>query len=278
MTDPKRIALNNWFLVKEPKPPVLSVGCGGLLLLGGLCMGFSVGKAAVEQFVNENAVQLGAARAVDASMGAICGLTPVLIPLAVVLFALWNYRRDRSAFAARVSDSDADAIIADDLAGLSARSFARFGVGADVAKTTVMLTGPRLWNSSDTQAVRSRKGGDDVVRHTPVSVMVTHFCPQTLLVYTGTLDLLTGNVHGESTQELAYADVVSIGVQSRASASGPAEPLETVEIVTSKGAAASIVTRDPALLATAGGGRVRVEATESALQRMRDALRGAKVG
>lgn len=61
----------------------------------------------------------------------------------------------------------------------------------------------------------SRLGKDGILRFTPIAVTVINYTRDQILAYQSAVDLMTGNRINESTVEVFYQDIVSLGTQRK---------------------------------------------------------------
>lgn len=184
----------------------------------------------------------------------------------------------------RPSDAEMDAWLEDDLRALHPRALSKTGTDpSDLVADPVMVTGPRLWNIAN--AYRAfRKGKDNILRFTPVSVTIINFTAHQLIVYECVLDLTTGNALNENTDEYFYRDVVavatktkSVSVQMQDGTTLQLDAAEMFQLTTSGGTYVEVLLRSPKVIQMMGGdGDIPTTRAERAIQSVRKMLREKK--
>jgi hypothetical protein len=206
------------------------------------------------------------------------GLGLVLIGVGVWGLVDWNKKPN---------DAQMDAWLDEELKVLHGKALSKTGTDpSELVGEPVMVTGPRFWNVAGAE-VAFKKGKDNVLRFTPVGVTVLNFTPNQLIAYSAALDLTTGNILNESTDEYFYRDVVSVSTKTKrmnvqASGTGALKgglqlnDAETFELTTSGGTSIEVLLRDPSLIEKMGGGDIPTTRAEKAIQTVRKMLREKK--
>ena len=252
--DEKRSQIIKWFDVPKPSFPVFPALIGVLFALCG-----------------------GGALANDSGAA---GAVPLLIGLAAIGGAWAVYSSRSSAYNARPSDQEMDAWIEEDLKAMDRQALNKTGLD-EVVGDAVVITGPRFWDVS--AAIKYRKGGDGVLRFSPMNVTVLNFTKDQVVAYSCALDLTTGKPLNEGTDEYFYKDVVSVSTKTKSvtyntSTMGTLQltSAETFELTTSGGTSISVVLRDPSLVQRMGGGEIPNTRAEKAIATVRKMLREKK--
>ena len=201
------------------------------------------------------------------------------IGLLVVLF--FGASAQKAAQAA--ADARLDAWLEEDLQKLSKTSLTKLATeGSDLVSDPVQITGPRLWDTGGA-TVLFRKGQDNRLRFTPVSVSIIHFTQNQLLAYECVFDSTTGRPLNERTEEYFYKDVVAVSTKSesrtvKSAALGTLQltAAETFTLTTAGGTSLSVVLSDPSLIAKMGGGEIPTSRAEKAVLAVRKMLRDKK--
>lgn len=207
------------------------------------------------------------------------GLGLVLIGLGIwALVEDWTKKPD---------DAQMDAWLEEDLREAHRKALSKTGTDAsELVAEPVTVTGPRFWDTAGAEWA-FKKGKDEKLRFTPVSVTVLNFTPNQLISYSAALDLTTGNALSESTDEYFYRDVVSVSTKTRSitvHGTGKGEfsgvqqlnEAETFELTTSGGTSIQVFLRDPSLIKKMGGGSISTSSAEKAIQPVRKMLREKK--
>ena len=182
------------------------------------------------------------------------------------------------------TDQQMDEWLEEDLCQLTKKALNKTGTDeSELVAESVQVTGPRLWDVGGA-SVFWKKGGDGVLRFTPVGVSVISFTQNQLVGYTCTLDRTTGNTLNENTDEYFYRDVVSVATKTESktvqiqgiSSSVQMNAAESFTLTTSGGTSLSVVLRDPTLIEKMGGGEIPNTRAEKAIQTVRKMLREKK--
>lgn len=179
----------------------------------------------------------------------------------------------------RPSDAQIDSWIEEDIAGLQVKALARSGHDqAELVGETAIITGPKLWDVGNA-VVGYRKGQDNILRFTPLSVTVLNFTQNQLTTYQAVLDLRTGNTLNESTDEFFYRHIVSAATKSESFNVNFGQEMlqlktaESFELTTAGGNSIKVFLRDPVLIEKLGGGQIPTTRAERALATVRKMLR-----
>jgi hypothetical protein len=218
------------------------------------------------------------------------GLGIVLIGLGIWGLVAWSKKPD---------DAQMDAWLEEDLKELHRKALSKTGTDvSDLVGEPVMVTGPRFWDVGGAE-VAFKKGKDNVLRFTPVDVIVLNFGRDQLVAYQTALDLKTGNALNESTDEYFYKDVVSVstktesktvqfstngafkggikgGLAGAIKGSIQLNAAEQFVLTTSGGTHIDVVLRAPELIKQMGGGDIPTTRAEKAIQTVRKMLREKK--
>jgi len=189
-----------------------------------------------------------------------------------------------AAWSKRPTDAQMDAWLDEDLRMLHPRVLAKTGTDpSELVAEPVMVTGPKLWENA--YAHRGfKRGKDNVLRFTPVSVTVINFTAHQLIVYACVLDLTTGNPLNENTDEYFYRDVVSVSTKTK-SFSVPMrdgtilqiDAAEMFQLTTSGGTSVEVLLRAPKIIQMMGGnGDIPTTRADKAIQSVRKMLREKK--
>ena len=146
----------------------------------------------------------------------------------------------------------------------------------------VVVTGPRIGNTGGAPFLY-KKGKDGRLRFTPINVTVLHMTQNQLVSYQACLDLTTGNLLNESTDEYFYKDIVSVAtktisqtVETEKFGTVQLDAAETFVLTTSGGTSVETMLRDPKIIQLMGGGDIPTTDAEKAIQAIRKMLREKK--
>lgn len=208
------------------------------------------------------------------------GFGLVLIAIGIIIIVSWSMRKPQ-----RPSDSEMDGYIADDLSMAKDKSLQKASIDeSELVGESVIVTGPRFWDTGGAEFL-FRKGEDNILRFSPISVTVLHMTQNQVVSYQCCLDLTTGNYLNEGTDEYFYKDVVSVATKTD-SKTVPTDKFGTIQLnareafvlTTSGGTAIEVVLKDPKLIEMMGGGNIPTTAAEKAIQVVRKMLREKKQG
>ncbi len=215
-----------------------------------------------------------------------------VIPIALGIWGIYSYYQ-------KASDAQMDACIREDMKNLQTRALAKTGIDAsEIVAECVTVYGPRFWKIGGAE-IGIKKGNDGVVRFMPIGVTVINFTAHQLVAYQCALDLTTGNVLSESTDEYFYRDIVSVSTKSESRTYTQGEigtelpkgllkglmtdgklqfnAADMFVLTTSGGSRIEVVLRDPQLIKSAGGGSIPTEMADKAVQAVRKMLREKKI-
>ncbi len=182
------------------------------------------------------------------------------------------------------SDQQMDEWLDEDLKALERKALSKTGTDeSECVSESVNVFGPRFWDIGRAE-VKFKKGGDNVLRYSPVEVSVISFTQNQLVSYKCVLDRFTGNALNEETEEYFYKDVVSVSTKTESrnvdvASLGGSLHLKTAEcftLTTSGGTSLSVFLRDQALIEKMGGGELPTTRAEKAMQAVRKMLREKK--
>jgi len=176
-----------------------------------------------------------------------------------------------------------DKIISEDLAGAKERSLQKASIDtSELIGESILITGPRFWNTGGAICLY-RKGEDNVLRFNPINLTVLHLTQHQLIAYQCCVDLLTGNLLNESTEEFFYKDIVSVTTKTESQTYDTTSfgriqlnEAETFILTTSGGTSIKATLRDPTLTQLMGGGVVPSTNADRATQAIRKMLREKK--
>lgn len=182
----------------------------------------------------------------------------------------------------RISDDEFDRFLDEDLQKAAARAFGKWGIDeSEIPGRPVRVYGPSFANTG-TQA--HRKGKDRRIRMNPVKFAVLGFAEHQMLAYMGVLDMITGNVLNEETEEFFYRDVVSVSTKTdsvKFTHKGETRQFndtETFVLTTSGATSIRVPLFSPSLASILGGGEMPTSQAESAIAAVRAMLRQKKIG
>lgn len=178
-------------------------------------------------------------------------------------------------------DHEIDQFIAEDLLAAKSKSLQKAGIDeSELMGESVFVTG-FTWEFGLNYLYK--KGEDNVLRFSPITIHYLHMLENQLLSYQAALDLTTGNFLNESTDEYFYQDVVSIATKTESisytNSQGETEQhnnVEIFELTTSGGTKVRTVLKDPKAIANMGGGFMPTTEAERAIQVVRRMLRDKK--
>jgi len=199
-----------------------------------------------------------------------------IVPIALGTLGVFLYYR-------KPSDAEMSQFISEDLDKALQASLHKSGIDAsELVADAVIVTGFRLTNTGGCQH-RHKKGGDGVTRFTPMNVTVINMTQNQLITYQACLDLTTGNLMNEETDEYFYNDVVSVStktasrtVKSDSYGELQLNATESFVLTTSAGTYVETILRDPKLIQLMGGGEIPTTEAERAIQSVRKMLRDKK--
>ena len=181
-----------------------------------------------------------------------------------------------------IGDADFDRFRDEDLRNAAARAVQKWGIDeSDLVSEPVRVFGPAIGETSTDAA---KRGTDGIIRFNPLRFVVLGFCEHQLLAYLGVLDMVTGNVLAEATEEYFYRDVVAVATRTESVEfmhGGTVHQLndtETFVLTTSGGTSIRVPLRSRRLASILGGGEMPATQGEQAIAAARAMLRQKKVG
>ena len=182
--------------------------------------------------------------------------------------------------ATRISDRELDGFRDEDLRNAAARAVQKWGIDeSDQVARPVRVFGP-AFGATSTQA--AKRGSDGIIRFNPIRFAVLGFCEHQLLAYLGVLDIVTGNVLMEETEEYFYRDVVAVATKTDAvefTHKGVLHQLndtQTFVLTTSGGTSIRVPLRSLQWASILGGGEMPSTQAEEAVATVRAMLRTKK--
>lgn len=184
--------------------------------------------------------------------------------------------------AQRISDAEFDRVRDEDLRNAAARAVHKWGIEeSDLVARPVRVFGP-AFGATSTEA--AKKGGDGVIRFNPLRFVVLGFCEHQLLAYLGVLDMVTGNVLLEETDEFFYRDVVAVATKTDSievrhkGVLHQLDDTQTFVLTTSGATSIRVPLRSPRLAGILGGGEMPATQADEAVAAVRAMLRQKKSG
>ncbi|HET7232058.1 MAG TPA: hypothetical protein VFJ16_18775 [Longimicrobium sp.] len=181
-----------------------------------------------------------------------------------------------------IGDAEFDRYRDEDLRNAAAKAVQRWGIDeSDLVGKPVRVFGPAL-GATSTQA--AKKGADRFIRFNPIRFAVLGFCEHQLLAYLGVLDMVTGNVLLEETEEYFYRDVVAVATKTDSiefTHKGTLHQLndtQTFVLTTSGATSIRVPLRSLQLASILGGGEMPTTQAEEAIAAVRAMLRQKKSG
>ena len=187
-------------------------------------------------------------------------------------------------FGARISDNAMDEYIAEDISAAMKQALNKISIDdSELVGDPLLFKAFRLFNTSGATKL-SKKGADGVLRFTPIDLTIIHMTQNQLITYRACLDLTTGKLLNEESDEYFYKDIVSVSTKT-VSESFSSETLgniqlnsaEVFELVTSGGTSVKVLLKDPKLIKLMGGGDIPDTNSERAVQVIRKMLREKKM-
>lgn len=201
-----------------------------------------------------------------------------LIPIGLAVWGIMSWRK-------RPTDQEIDLWIGEEIKKTFDKALTKTGTEASqiVGEKVVIRGFPSIWQLGGA-TVAFIKGKDDYLRFTPLNVHIINFTENQLISYGCDLDLSTGKMINESTDEYFYKDVVSVSTKTKNQTvklpDGTVKQdvsSETFELTTSGGTSISVRLTDPETVKFLGGGQIQqTSLAESAIQTVRKMLREKK--
>ena len=182
-----------------------------------------------------------------------------------------------------ISDKTMDAYICEDLALAKGKALTKSSIDES------QLVGEQLTIYGFPQRgdfeILWKKGKDNIIRHTPISVTVITLTENQLVSYQADLELTTGNFLNESTDEYFYKDIVSIATKTESreikfKSLGKIQlnAAEIFKLTTSGGTSIEVILRDQQfLIQKMGGGEIPITNVEKTISVVRKMLREKKI-
>jgi hypothetical protein len=207
--------------------------------------------------------------------GAVIFLGIVLIALGILLIVLGT--------GGKPTDREMDKFLAEDLETAKKKSLLKLTMDeSQIVGDPLVIQGIRVKTNANVKAAY-RRGADSQIRYTPVDVTVLHMTQHQLVSYQAALDLFTGSLFSEATDEYFYKDIVSVATKTismPATIAGKTYTLnaaETFQLTTSGGTSITVLLKDPTLIALMGkGGDIPITEAERAITVIRSMLREKK--
>ena len=213
------------------------------------------------------------------------------VVLRYFLYSLTTMEQFIFSFKKAVSDQEISALLEEDIKILILESLKKFDIDpSQIIRNPEIVIGPKLWDVGDLR-VLYKKGDDGFLRFTPIDINIIYFGEVQLFIYSCILDLLTGSIYNETTEELFYENIVSVSTKIENSivvklsdkksknnedVSFELHSAEVFSITTSAGNSISVILSSPDLATYMGGGKFPTERAEKALKSIREVLRDKK--
>lgn len=184
-------------------------------------------------------------------------------------------------YSQKISDEEFDRLRDEDLRKTAAEAVSKWGIdNDDLVSQPLYLYGP-AFGATSTSA--TKKGRDAIIRFNPLRFAVIGFCEHQLLVYSGILDMVTGNVLAEEASEFFYRDIVAAVVRTDSFEymhRGELHQLSDTQTfaLTTSGGTSVKVPIGSRLLASLLGGEMPSTQAEAAIASVRTMLRQKKSG
>jgi len=196
-----------------------------------------------------------------------------------------NHNTAQKRYEARVADTQMDEWLEEELKEVNKKALLKLGIDeTECVAEPVCITGPRLWDTAGAKML-SRTGRDNIIRFTPVNVVVLNFGQHQLLSYECAFDFTTGNCLNESTDEYFYKDIVSVSTKTTSteiifegeSQKTQINSAETFVLATSGTSKIEVTLRSPKLAERMNlSGDIPTTRAEKAVQAVRKMLREKK--
>jgi hypothetical protein len=181
-----------------------------------------------------------------------------------------------------ISDEEFDRLGDEDLQNAAERAFKKWDIDkSEIPGIPIRISGPSFTNTG-TQAVK--RGKDGIVRMNPIQFAVLGFAEHQLLAYIGVLDMITGNVLNEETEEFFYRDVVSVSTKTDSvkfthkGETRQYNDTETFVLTTSGATSIRVPLWSPSLASILGGSAMPTTRAQAAIASVRTMLREKKSG
>jgi hypothetical protein len=181
------------------------------------------------------------------------------------------------------TDREMDQFLAEDLENAKKKSLLKLTMDeSQIVGDPLVIKGIRVKTIASVKSAYKR-GADSQIRYTPVDVTVLHMTQHQLVSYQAALDLFTGSLFSEATDEYFYKDIVSVATKTismPATIAGRNYTLnaaETFQLTTSGGTSITVLLKDPLLISLMGkGGDIPITEAERAITVIRSMLREKK--
>lgn len=205
---------------------------------------------------------------------------PLLAAAGIGLVAIGIGAIGLAIHAGKPSDAQMDAWLENDIEALKSKALAKTGIDpSELVAEQRALIGFSPKNIANAR-VAHKRGKDNILRFTPISVTILNFTANQLIVYQCVFDRTTGNALNESSDEYFYRHVVGVRTkttcQTYQTKGGEIVQLELAEmfqLTTAGGTSVEVLLRDPKLIQMMGGGEIPMSRTEATIQAVRKMLR-----
>ena len=135
----------------------------------------------------------------------VVGILMVLIGILVIYLDIKN----------RPNDNQIDDWIEEDLEEARKKSLFKLSIDESeiIFEEKIIITGPRYERTGGAD-FKFKIGKDKQLRFTPIDVFVINLTDNQFMTYQCCLDILTGNLLSESTDEYFYKDIVTVGTKT----------------------------------------------------------------
>ena len=213
-----------------------------------------------------------------AGIGSDAGAVPILVGLALAAigaYGLWSFKGGKA------SDEEMDQYFEEDLKAVTNQMLKKIGMDEnELVGESQHVYGPGYGSGNDAAKI----GKDGKLRYNPVRCASIGFGENQLLFYSTDLDITTGKMLKETTDEYFYKDVVSASTKTDTQKfewKGEMHQFNSAEIftlTTSGGTSVNVFLKDPELASVMGVGKVDISTSgaEQAVQVIRRMLRDKK--
>jgi hypothetical protein len=208
VSEPREKAVPKYFR-QTPKPPsyagpIILTVIGALVVLGGLIMGifFAAGADDASGIV------------CCAVPGFLAGVVPAVIGGIEFLNSRAKYKKEYGEAEPKPTDAQMDAWLDEDLARIKREAMGKLDLLPEQIlgdpDAPIVVFGPA-------NEAKWASGKDDIIRFSRYDILVVYLTSYHLAAYQCALDLASGTLLGESTQEYHYTDVVAVSTQAASS-------------------------------------------------------------
>lgn len=182
---------------------------------------------------------------------------------------------------AKATDQQMDQFLQEDFISVTKQMLKKIGMDeTELVAESQHVYGPGFGTGTEA----AKKGKDGKVRYTPIKLASIGFGANQLLYYSCLLDMTTGKMLNEATDEFFYKDVVSASTKMQSASfkwkgqQHQFNEAETFTLTTAGGTSFSVFLRDPQLASVMGvsGGDIPTGDAEKAIQAIRKMLREKK--